>query len=375
MLRSLRNLLVNIIAAFIRDSEARHKFRNRYKRKSKFRKLRDDNKQLISSMGKILNDIQTIKSQLAAQKEKYDSLTTDLVMLERERSHIFRVTPLDSLPPQKSDDEVLLAITCVAKNEGPYLREWIEYHKIVGVERFYFYDNESDDNTKEILEPYIKDGTVVYHLLHNHPIVKQVPQEEAYNDAIFRYRDSTKWMAIIDADEFIVPVEKNTITEFLADYEQYPGVVANWVNFDSNGYEKRATEHGGLITANYTRVRKERNNALDRDVKTIVNPKKVVYFTIHYGLYYHNFSAVTENFEKARGQNTKVHSSKKIRINHYRVKSREEYVNRIIKNSKNNSSLIYKLHEGMINFTQETDVDLVIQKYVPELKIALGIKD
>ena len=37
------------------------------------------------------------------------------------------------LPP------VYLSIVAISKNEAPYIKEWIEYHKLVGVERFYFY--------------------------------------------------------------------------------------------------------------------------------------------------------------------------------------------------------------------------------------------
>ena len=43
-----------------------------------------------------------------------------------------------------------MSIACIIKNEGPYLREWLEYHKLIGVEHFYVYDNESSDNTKEL---------------------------------------------------------------------------------------------------------------------------------------------------------------------------------------------------------------------------------
>lgn len=51
-----------------------------------------------------------------------------------------------------------IAIVAIAKNEGLYLKEWIEYHLLVGIKKIYFYDNESEDNTKDILEPYIVGG-------------------------------------------------------------------------------------------------------------------------------------------------------------------------------------------------------------------------
>ena len=61
------------------------------------------------------------------------------------------------------NNKVYLSITAVLQNEAPYIKEWIEYHRLVGVERFYIYDNESTDNVKEILKPYIDLGIVCYH--------------------------------------------------------------------------------------------------------------------------------------------------------------------------------------------------------------------
>ena len=45
-----------------------------------------------------------------------------------------------------------LTISAIMKNEGPYLKEWLEFHHMVGVEHFFLYDNNSDDKTREILE-------------------------------------------------------------------------------------------------------------------------------------------------------------------------------------------------------------------------------
>ena len=55
-----------------------------------------------------------------------------------------------------------LAIVACAKNEGTYFKEWLDFHILVGVTKFYIYDNESDDNTKEVLQPYIDKGIVEY---------------------------------------------------------------------------------------------------------------------------------------------------------------------------------------------------------------------
>ena len=94
--------------------------------------------------------------------------------------------------------KVYLSITAILKNEAPYIKEWIEYHKMLGVERFYLYDNESEDNLQDVLQPYINSGLVYYHSIKGKCV-----QFLAYRDAVYKYKDQTTWMAFIDIDEFI----------------------------------------------------------------------------------------------------------------------------------------------------------------------------
>ena len=77
-----------------------------------------------------------------------------------------------------------LAISAIMKNEGAYLDEWIKYHICAGVEKFYLYDNESSDNTHEILEPYIKSGIVELKYFPG-----KTKQLAAYRDAIKNHKD------------------------------------------------------------------------------------------------------------------------------------------------------------------------------------------
>src|SRR5271165_4385432 len=48
-----------------------------------------------------------------------------------------------------------LAICAIFQNEAPYLKEWIEFHKLVGVQHFYLYNNLSTDDYITVLAPYI----------------------------------------------------------------------------------------------------------------------------------------------------------------------------------------------------------------------------
>ena len=44
-----------------------------------------------------------------------------------------------------------LAVVTIIKNEAPYIKEWLDYHLLAGVNHFYLYDNQDDDEQKKIL--------------------------------------------------------------------------------------------------------------------------------------------------------------------------------------------------------------------------------
>ena len=114
---------------------------------------------------------------------------------------IASVTNRLTTEPSVFDNE--LGIAVIIKNEGPYIEEWVRYHLLVGAGIIYIYDNESTDNTRQILEPYINSGKVVYKYFPG--IAMQLP---AYNDALRRYKNSCKYIAFIDADEFLFPLKE-----------------------------------------------------------------------------------------------------------------------------------------------------------------------
>ena len=51
-----------------------------------------------------------------------------------------------------------LAVAAIAKNEGPYIKEWIEFYIKQGVSHFLIYDNDSTDNMYDVLQPYVTGG-------------------------------------------------------------------------------------------------------------------------------------------------------------------------------------------------------------------------
>jgi hypothetical protein len=123
---------------------------------------------------------------------------------------IIRLPPLRvCLPPARAHVE--LSLCCIVKNEARYMAEWIEYSKLVGVSRFYIYDHNSTDKTREVLAPYEASGSVVVHDWS----FEGYPQKEVHTHCTHRYAHETSWLGLLDVDEFLVPVKSDSVLAIL----------------------------------------------------------------------------------------------------------------------------------------------------------------
>lgn len=147
----------------------------------------------------------------------------------------------------KNDKKYMVALCLIFYNEGNYLKEWIEYHKIIGIDHFYLYNNQSTDNYRDVLQPYIDSGLVDVVLWKDKP-----GQMTAYIDCARRYGKEAEWIGFIDADEFIVPVEHNNIKDFLVKFRYRGSVLINWKCFGYSGKLDRNTD--GLVTEDFTQT-------------------------------------------------------------------------------------------------------------------------
>jgi hypothetical protein len=112
---------------------------------------------------------------------------------------------------------------------------------LIGIEHFYLFENANTDNYMEVLKPYIDSGVV--ELFHEPAICTNQTdylrvQYACYKKAVGLALMKAKWLAILDSDEFIVPLRKKKLITVLNDYENYGGVYVNWVVFGTANVEK-----------------------------------------------------------------------------------------------------------------------------------------
>ncbi|MDR1826385.1 MAG: glycosyltransferase family 92 protein [Rickettsiales bacterium] len=229
--------------------------------------------------------------------------------LARDRDGFEKIAAAES----KTNPARFLSAAAILKNEGAYIREWLDFHILQGVEYFYLYDNDSTDNVEEILAPYIEKGLAEYAKWPGRGM-----QKPAYLDAARRAVGKTSWLCFIDLDEFVV-ASKGAVADFLrtlpADAVQ---LSIGWANYGSNS---RVEKPNGLVIENY-RMRAKKTVSL----KSIVRPMFIA-DDCGYSVHVQKVigKTVDENGRAILPFRDYVLSIERIRVNHYSVKSKEEY--------------------------------------------------
>ncbi|MBS3905011.1 MAG: glycosyltransferase family 92 protein [Simkania sp.] len=185
-----------------------------------------------------------------------------------------------------------LAICAMFKNEAPWLKEWIEYHRLLGATHFYLYNNDSTDTYDEVLQPYIDLGVVELidwssskeeHAIRGYDNYAWVPfQIGAYNDCLkHRALSQALWVAVIDIDEFLVPVLGFKSFQTLLEQEARNGTGSLklfWRVFGtSNIWDLRKDE---LLTEKLS-LRALDHHPWNRNVKSLYRPEAVEICLVH----------------------------------------------------------------------------------------------
>ena len=129
-----------------------------------------------------------------------------------------------------------LTMAACVKNEARYLEEWLCYYIYHGVEHFYLSDDESIDDTKEVLKPYIEEGYVT---LYENQRKAGILQVQFYDKIVKDKRYETEWCCFFDADEFFQAKDHLKLATYLKSFpSQVSGIELNWKCFGDSFLEE-----------------------------------------------------------------------------------------------------------------------------------------
>lgn len=218
-----------------------------------------------------------------------------------------------------------LSLTAIFQNEAPYLKEWIEFHRRIGFEFFDLFDHLSTDFPEKVLGPYVEQGIV---RLTRWPFsCKDVyewteVQCLAYERAIHSALGKVKWLAMLDVDEFLFPVQ-DTLLKTLEPFEEFGGVAVNWQVYGTSNVAKIPENQQMIEVLNWKAPKDQITN---QHVKSIVRPERVKGMeNAHSATYLDGFFQVNTKKERFDGCLSPTVEIDLLRINHYTVRD-EHYL-------------------------------------------------
>ena len=160
--------------------------------------------------------------------------------------------PSRDLPPAG----YTVCVGAILKDEDAFVEEWVAYHRILGVDHFYLYDNDPRQPLSEILARHGDYVTVRPWLIgHDDPSYRgRTKQIKAYTHCLENGAGRYDWVGFIDCDEFIALEEHRDLKAFLAEFEGHDSIALNWHVFGHNGYYD---DPPGLVIECLTRRMKE----------------------------------------------------------------------------------------------------------------------
>ena len=270
-----------------------------------------------------------------------------------------------------------LGLVAIFRGEDDYLVEWIEFHKMMGVNHFILYDNGLEKSSQVLLRPYVKKGLVTHIPFPDisglrdgrHADTLSI-QQMAYADFIKRFRHHFKYVLQLDIDEFLFPKSHNSITDVLNEYDnsKLARIEINWTNFGDNGH---VTKPNGWVIKNFT---KSGSNVVPQAIKSISNTrylsKRFVYTNVH--RFSHRIT-LKDLFTKLLMGYPQIIKGKLandlFQLNHYITKSKEEYL-RKLKINKVGYMTGRETEENFIKLNSHINIseDRIIFRFIPKLK-------
>lgn len=250
-----------------------------------------------------------------------------------------------------------VCIVAILRDEERFLDEWISYHKLIGTDHFFLYDDDPSLPLKSFLKPHAAYSTIIPWAQHEDKPGHSGNQLSAYTHALNNYIRDFEWVAFIDADEFIVLKEHENIHSFLSEFTEQSSISLNWQLYGHNGYFEDPNK---LVThALFRRMSQPsaevksitKTNAID----SFVSPH---YCNLKYGIRVDaNKRPFTDYLYKGKTDAAV--------INHYICRSFKSWMNRIARGDVN-----FNEHNKPAEHVWRLDKELCLKEFVTKVSVS-----
>ncbi len=252
-------------------------------------------------------------------------------MLRTSFLRIWKIGRIGVSPPAPAPNRGGMAIVLIVRNEAAHIAEWADFHARAGARGFLVYDNGCTDDTLPILRDRLGDRMTVVpwrQIFTDARLRREIHNQAlSYAHAVSNFGAAYRWMAFIDADEFLVPKDASDLDGALAHLD---GTVRNislpWHMFGHSGHA--APPEGGLLRNYLMRAADPMSDERGiRQFKCIVDPCHVTEAGVH--SFATDGAYVTAN---DRGETVPLdrrrlpgfYSTDHLQLNHYYARSRQE---------------------------------------------------
>lgn len=169
--------------------------------------------------------------------------------------------------------------------------EWIVYHLLQGWQHFYVYVNENPFEARTLLANFVSEGLIdiIDYEWPEHP--RLMHQQSAENSCLLRYQGVAHWVSMTDIDEFLQPLQLQTIYHMLKNKIGSVNISSlqftsvrfvkddfNLSKYDVVPFNYQFRQHHNLCISDFL----FRASTLDEHhVKSIVQPLHCQYFSVH----------------------------------------------------------------------------------------------
>jgi hypothetical protein len=275
----------------------------------------------------------------------------------------------------------LVATMC---NEGPYILEWVAYHRLIGFSEIVVCTNDCIDDSPALLD-LLADRGLLRHL--------RCPTQPDGKAQLFAYRqvealfadDWPETLMVLDADEFLnIHVGDGTVAGLIAAVPEATALLINWRIFGSSGHEHWSPEP---VLERFTRAA-EQQHGVNWSFKTLFRLPDAYYCPL---LPHGPGHARAERVEEirpvdgggrplprryARSEEFLQSEPGQVswalaQVNHYNTRAWQDY---LVKHRRGGGLGLDRWDRtgSWGNFDRNEEEDVSIQRHLPALRRALG---